>query len=222
MKQPIQQQIIDLLIVDDHQMVRDGLKVMLDAENKFYKFRIEEAESGEEAIQKAIHKNYDVIIVDYHLPGMNGAKTTEDILLYKHDVKVLALSNYDEVSYAESMLAAGAKGYILKNIEPLQLLTAIRTILSGKNFYSNEIALKLLEASQNDERSIIKSKNALTPREIEVLKLICQEKKNEQIANELCISKRTVDTHRQNLLLKLQVKNTVGLIKAAYKMELLK
>ena len=153
---------------------------------------------------------------------MNGAKTTEDILLYRHDVKVLALSNYDEVSYAESMLAAGAKGYILKNIEPLQLLTAIRTILSGKNFYSNEIALKLLEASQNDERSIIKNKNALTPREIEVLKLICQEKKNEQIANELCISKRTVDTHRQNLLLKLQVKNTVGLIKAAYKMELLK
>ena len=222
MKQSIQQQIIDLLIVDDHQMVRDGIKVMLDSENKFYRFRIEEAESGEEAVQKAIHKNYDVIIVDYHLPGISGAKTTEDILLYKHDVKVLALSNYDEVSYAESMLAAGAKGYILKNIEPLQLLTAIRTILSGKNFYSNEIALKLLEASQKDEISIVKNKNALTPREIEVLKLICQEKKNEQIANELCISKRTVDTHRQNLLLKLQVKNTVGLIKAAYKMELLK
>ena len=222
MKQPIQQQIIDLLIVDDHQMVRDGIKVMLDSENKFYKFRIEEAESGEEAIQKAIHKNYDVIIIDYHLPGINGAKTTEDILLYKHNVKVLALSNYDEVSYAESMIAAGAKGYILKNIEPLQLLTAIRTTLSGKNFYSNEIALKLLEASQNYERNIIKNKNSLTPREIEVLKLICQEKKNEQIANELCISKRTVDTHRQNLLLKLQVKNTVGLIKAAYKMELLK
>ena len=120
------------------------------------------------------------------------------------------------------MLAAGAKGYILKNIEPLQLLTAIRTILSGKNFYSNEIALKLLEASQKDEVNIVKNKNALTPREIEVLKLICQEKKNEQIAHELCISKRTVDTHRQNLLLKLQAKNTVGLIKAAYKMELLK
>mgnify|MGYP000915293805 FL=1 len=77
----MQLQAIDLLIVDDHQMVRDGIKVMLDSGNKFYKFRIDEAESGEEAIQKAIHKNYDVIIVDYHLPGMNGAKTTEDILL---------------------------------------------------------------------------------------------------------------------------------------------
>lgn len=218
----MQLQAIDLLIVDDHQMIRDGIKVMLTSENKFYKFRIEEAESGEEAIQKVIHKKYDIIIVDYHLPGMNGAKTTEDILRYNHDVKLLALSNYDEVSYAESILAAGARGYILKNIEPLQLLTAIRTILSGKNFYSNEIALKLLEASQKNEINIVKNKNALTPREIEVLKMICQEKRNEQIANELCISKRTVDTHRQNLLSKLQVKNTVGLIKAAYKMELLK
>jgi DNA-binding NarL/FixJ family response regulator len=222
MKPGEQQRIIDLLIVDDHQMIRDGIKVMLDAPNKYYRFKIEEAESGEEAVQKAIYKYFDVVIIDYHLPGINGAAATEDILRYKPGIKILALSNYDEVSYADSMITAGAKGYILKNIEPAQLLNAIRTILSGKTFYSNEVAIKILEASQNNGVTIAKSKHTLTPREIEVLKLIYQEKKNAQIANELCISKRTVDTHRQNLLLKLQAKNTVGLIKSAYKLQLIK
>lgn len=222
MGQPIKHQIIDLLIVDDHQMVRDGIKVMLGAPNKYYKFRIDEAESGEEAVKKTIHKNFDIVIVDYNLPGINGARTAENILLYKHDMKILTLSNYDEVSYAESMLAAGAKGYILKNIEPVQLLNAIRTILSGKNYYSNEIAIKLLEASQNGASDIAKNKKGLSARETEVLELICLEKTNEEIANELSVSKRTIDTHRQNLLLKLQAKNTVGLIKAAYKLKLIK
>lgn len=144
------------------------------------------------------------------------------MLLYKPHTKVLALSNFDELGYVESMIKAGARGYILKSIEPSQLISAIKTILAGKKYYSNEIALKLLEVSQNESLKISRDKHLLTPREIQVLKLICMEKTNEQIAEELFVSKRTIDTHRQNLLLKLRAKNTAGLIKAAFKLQLIK
>ena len=214
-------QLIHLLIVDDHQMVRDGIKVMLSAPNKYYQFRIDESETGEEAIKKIIYKDFDVVILDYHLPGMNGAIVTEDILRYKPGVKILALSNYDELVYVEKMINAGAKGYILKNIEPAQLLNAIRTILSDQIFYSNEIAVKLIDAAKMDPSKIIKEKHSLTKRETEILKLIAMELTNEKIAEKLSLSKRTIDTHRQNLLLKLDARNTAGLIRLAYKMNLI-
>jgi DNA-binding NarL/FixJ family response regulator len=120
------------------------------------------------------------------------------------------------------MIKAGVKGYILKNVEPSQLYKAIKTILAGKVYYSSEIAIKLLEASQKATLNIAKTKNSLTPRETEVLKLICMEKTNDEIADELFVSRRTIDTHRQNLLLKLRAKNTAGLIKAAFRLQLIK
>jgi DNA-binding NarL/FixJ family response regulator len=214
--------VIHLLIVDDHQMVRDGIKVMLSFPSKPMQFLIDEAEDGHEAVSKVLHNNYDVVLLDYNLSDKNGAAVAEDILLYKPETKILALSNYDEVAYVESMINAGAKGYILKNVEPSQLYAAIKTILSGKEYYSNEIAVKLLEVSQRDSFKIKKSKGLLTPREMEVLQLICMEKTNDEIARELFLSKRTIDTHRQRLLLKFNVKNTAGLMRAAFKLELIK
>ncbi len=139
---------------------------------------------------------------------------------YKPDTKFLALSNYDELAYIESMIAAGASGYILKNIEPLQLLNAIKTVLENKNFYSNEVAIKLIEGSRKPELKASLNNNKLTKREIEVLKLIAMEYTNEEIAKQLSVGKRTIDTHRQNLLQKLHAKNTVGLTKAAYALNL--
>lgn len=214
--------IIRLLIVDDHQMVRDGIKVMLGFQKKQLQFLIDEAEDGNEALNKILHKDYDVVLLDYNLSDKNGAVVAEEILLYKPHTKILALSNYDELAYVESMINSGVKGYILKNVEPSQLYTAIKTILSGKVYYSNEIAVKLLEVSQEDSLHIKKNKESLTPREMEVLKLIYMERNNSEIADELFVSKRTIDTHRQNLLLKLGAKNTAGLIKAAFKLKLIK
>lgn len=214
--------VVRLLIIDDHQMVRDGIKVMLSFSSKPMQFLIDEAEDGAEALRKIVYKNFDVVLLDYNLSGKSGAEVAKDILLYKPETKILALSNYDELGYIESMISAGAKGYILKNVEPSQLYNAIKTILSGKIYYSSEVAVKLLEASQKDSLQITKNKESLTPREMEVLRLIYMEKSNNEIADELFVSKRTVDTHRQNLLLKLGAKNTAGLIKAAYKLKLLK
>jgi len=213
--------VIRLLIIDDHQMVRDGIRVMLESRKNFLRFEIDEAENGESGVQKILKKNFDIVLLDFQLPGISGTETLKKIRLYKKDIKVLALSNYDELSYIKSMVNEGANGYILKNIEPAQLIHAIEAVLAGSSYYSNEVALKLIDSAKNTDKPIQAYKNRLTKRELEVLKMIALEMTNDEIAKGLFISKRTVDTHRQNLLNKLHVKNTAGLIKAAYAFNLL-
>ncbi len=214
-------QIIQVLLVDDHKMVRDGLRMMLGSLKKVLQFDIDEADSGEEALKKINRREYQLIIIDYRMPGISGAETITRILRYKSNIKILALSNYDELPYIQGMIDAGAHGYVLKNIEPAQLLLAIKTILSGKIYYSNEVATKIIEGPQKEIISNTERVQKLTKREIEVLKLIAMEMTNEEIAEALILGKRTVDAHRQNLLNKLNVKNTVGLIKFAYKAKLI-
>ena len=136
---------IKTLIVDDHKIVRNGLKIMLESKNKKYKFIVEEAEDAEEAIQKVREKNFNIVIMDYKLPGLNGAEATKKILLFNQNIKILALSNYDEYICITNMLEAGAHGFVLKNIGYEELISAITTILSGNTYYSNEVALKLIE-----------------------------------------------------------------------------
>jgi DNA-binding NarL/FixJ family response regulator len=212
-------QIVRLLIVDDHQMVRDGIRVMLESQNKTYCFVITEAENGEDAIKYILKYDFDIILIDYQLPKMSGMETVERMLLYKPTTKILALSNYDELTYINNMLKAGASGYILKNVEPVELIAAIKTILNDKVFYSNEVAIKLIESKKRTASSI--DKYSLTKRELEILKLITEEKTNDEISSLLFIAKRTVDSHRQNLLTKLGVKNTVGLTKIAIELKMI-
>jgi DNA-binding NarL/FixJ family response regulator len=215
---------INLLITDDHQMVRDGIRVMLESQEKHYHFNITEAYCGEDAIKTVLQKDFDIILMDYNMPGMNGAETVKNILFYRPDSKILALSNFDELSYIHNILAAGANGYVLKNMDPGQLILAITTILGNKAYYSNEVAVKLIEANKENrsEKKYIETDSyGITDREMEVLKMIAAEMTNDEIAGSLSIGKRTVDSHRQNLLNKLHAKNTVGLIKAAYSLKLI-
>lgn len=214
-------QTIQTLIVDDHKMIRDGLRVMLSSFKKLIHFDIEEAESGEQALIKINRKNFDILIIDYNMPGISGAETAIQILRYKPNTKILALSNYDELPYIQNMIDAGVKGYVLKNIEPSQMLSAIKTILEGKTYYSNEVALKLIDIAKEDTVKKKIEAQKLTKREIEILRMIAMEMTNEEIAAKLYVGKRTVDTHRQNLLNKLHAKNTVGLVKAAYQLKLI-
>ena len=214
-------EVIHLLIVDDHQMVRDGIRVMLESQHQKYSFIIGEAENGEDAVKKILHQQYDIVLIDYQLPKMTGAETVEKILLYQPGTKILALSNYDEVTYVINMLNAGAKGYILKNIEPAELLTAIKTVLTNKPYYSNEVAVKLIENEKTKTKTVPPDKFGLTERELLILKMIALEMSNDEIANSLSVAKRTIDSHRQHLLLKLNAKNTVGLVKAAYLLKLI-
>jgi DNA-binding NarL/FixJ family response regulator len=213
--------VINALIVDDHQMVRDGIKTMLETNRSLFKFNITEAENGQQAILKTNNYDFDIIIMDYQLPGMFGYEIINQIKLKKPYTKFLALSNYDEVSYVQKMLSAGATGFILKNIEPTQLINAISNVLKNKPYFSSEITSKLINAEPIEESKDIIKKYKLTKRELEVLIFIAQGFINEEISEKLFVSKRTIETHRQNLSKKLKVKNTAGLIKAAYKLKLI-
>jgi DNA-binding NarL/FixJ family response regulator len=214
-------QLVNVLIIDDHKMVRDGLKIMLTSLNKLMSFKIMEAENAEAALIKINRNHFDLVIIDYQLPGLSGAELVCRILRYLPSMKILALSNYDELPYIQHMIEAGARGYILKNIEPAEMLNAVKTVLAGKLYYSNEVAVKLIDAAGDKERKLQKAKTLLTRRELEVLRWIAMELTNEEIAKKLFVAKRTVDSHRQNLIHKLRVKNTVGLVKAAYQFKLL-
>jgi DNA-binding NarL/FixJ family response regulator len=210
---------IKILVVDDHKMIRDGIRTMLETHKKEFNFTIDEAGSGEEAINKIIILDYDIVLMDYQLPKLNGAETLQQMLIYKSTTKTLAISNYDEQAYIKNFLQAGAKGYVLKDISPTELILAINTILSGKHYFTNEIAYKLTNANS----SITSKKQnhfGLTKRELQILELIVNEMTNDEIAEKLFLAKRTVDTHRQNLLNKMNVKNTVGLVKCAYEFNL--
>ena len=217
----MKQKIIQILIVDDHKILRQGLKKMISSLKPQLTAQICEAESGAQAILKLGQKDFDLIIMDYKMPDTSGLETIRRILRFKARQKIIILSNYDELAFIESVRDAGAKGYLIKNIESEELLKAINTVLSCKNYYSNDVALKLLDSSENKDSKTLHLKNKISKRELQILKMIAMELTNEEISEQLFISKRTIDTHRQNLLHKLNVKNTVGLIKAAYRMNLL-
>lgn len=215
---------VKILIVDDHQMVRDGIRLMLESQEKPYNFLVEEAEDGEIGIEMARQSNYDFIIMDYQMPKVNGVDATKAIVRSKPGSKILAVSNYDEYMQITNMLDAGVKGFVLKNISPEELVKAIDTILNGQNYYSNDVAVKLI-GYQNDifpksPLGKIRQYN-LSKREVEILKLIAKGMPSDAIAGTLYISRRTVDSHRQSLLNKLNISNSIGLIKFAIDSQIL-
>jgi DNA-binding NarL/FixJ family response regulator len=174
----------------------------------------------------------DVVIMDFQLPDKKGHEITATLLALNAKLKVLGLSNYDEYAYALDMLKAGARGYVLKNIGTKDLLAAISEIMDGKVYYSNEIANKLINHKlkqlllEEDGNNAYKTKVQesgvpLSVREMQIVRLIAGEYTNDEIAIKLALSKRTVDNHRQNMLNKLQLRNTAGLVRYAYQHGLL-
>ena len=214
---------IKILIADDHKMFRDGLKEILSKEKNMV--ITDEASNGSEAVKKMSSGQPDVVLMDIDMPGLNGIETTRQILQDHPQIKVLVLSMHSDSMYIISMLEAGAKGYILKTAGKEEMINAINAIAAGDSYFSSQVSSMILEQLQGKRKGKNKHQHqgpiALTPREYEVLKLIAQEFSNPEIATKLFISIRTVDTHRRNLLEKLGVKNTAGLVKYAMKMGLL-
>lgn len=217
---------LKILIADDHKLVREGIKISLSQSKSLYKFeRFDEASNGEEAVLKAAVYNYDLIFMDINMPVMNGIEATKKIKANKDcNSMIIALSMHSEEFQIKSMAQAGASGYILKNTGLDELNRAIKTVLSGNKFYSNEVALKLLGEFNNSEagedRPVSLSKpyvkiSELSNREIQILRLIANEFTNVEIAKKLKLSRRTIDSHRYNIVNKIHAKNTAGLIKYA-------
>lgn len=214
---------IRILIVDDHPMIRHGIKSLLNDEENIS--LIDEASDGKEAIEILSKTPYDLIIMDIKMPEMNGIEATEHIHKNFPDTKILAISMYDEQRYIVKMLQAGALGYILKNTGKQELLNAIDTVMRGESYFSQEVSSIMMSQFMSRKGSgfadVAKPEVPLTKRETEIIRLISEELTNSEIADKLGISPRTVDTHRRNLLQKLDVKNTAGLVKYALQHHLL-
>lgn len=209
------QDTIKVFLVDDHHIVRSALKGELDKRTNISV--IGEASNGREAIEMLQNIIPDVILMDISMPEMNGLKATGIIKKKMPDVKILCLSMHDNKNYVSEIIRLGASGYVLKDSSPEELIEAIETVNDGKTYYSRRIKTEVLQ--QNTSR-IIKSRKSyiqpeLTKREGSILKKLVNGNSNKDIAVTLSISVRTVETHRDHIYKKLNVKSLAGLTKYA-------
>lgn len=208
---------IKIILADDHQLILDGMRTMLQGIPEF--LIVAEVRNGQEALEAARKMEFDLILMDIEMPGCNGIEATRILLEEQPEAKVLALTMFNEKGIIVKVMEAGAKGYVLKNAHFQELVEAIKKVASGQNFISSDVIATLMERdSVRVESSQTESEtDSLTKRELEILKLIAKGFSNKEIGEKLFISHRTVDTHRTNLLDKLQVKNIAGLIRFAMK-----
>ena len=206
---------INIVIVDDEQLFRSGIRFLLDREQEFNV--IFEAENGKELVEflSKTEEFPDVILMDLKMPEMNGVEATKIIHKTHPDIKIIALTSYDGKSFITNMIDVGASSYLLKNTSPKMVVHTVNEVYD-KGFYYDEKVLKIIHEniiSSSGKR--IKSdldKKLLSKREIDVLELICAQLTTAEIAEKLFISPRTVEGHRNNLLLKTQSKNVAGLV----------
>ena len=204
---------ICIYLVDDHNLFREGLRLLLSRVPSIGK--IHEASNGQEFIDNLETVNPDIVLIDIEMPVLNGIKATEKALEIKPALKIIALSMYADESYYTRMIEAGAKGFLLKNSSFEQVQQAITDVNEGKSFFSSEIMEGLIK--NINRKKIVKQGTDLTDREVEILYHICKGLSNQEIAGQLFLSKRTVDKHRENLLLKTGSKNTASLVIYAIK-----
>ncbi|MGI4742647.1 MAG: response regulator [Janthinobacterium lividum] len=212
---------IRVFIVDDHVLIRDGLRTLLAADPKFE--IVGEASNGLALLDQLPTVAADVVLLDLNMPVLDGLATTHRLREEHPHVRILLLSMMTHEHTIGEALAAGAHGYVLKNADKHEIITALQVVISGKRFLCSEIGLSLLEKLLGLESSpSTKSSGALlTHREREILQLVASGLTNQQIADKLFTSRRTVETHRQNLLEKTGVNNTPALVKYAMEQGLL-
>ncbi|MBM6442199.1 MULTISPECIES: response regulator [Pseudomonas] len=196
---------IRVALVDDHSLVRDGIKALLGVMAPLEV--VGEAETGAEAIEMVGRCQPDLLLVDISLRDMNGLELTRVLRSQYPALKVLVLSMYDNYEYVSESVRSGASGYVLKNAPSREIIAAIEAITSGGTFYSAEIAQRLIADKNTD--------NELTPRESQVLYKMAQGLNNKEMARELDISVRTVETHRLSIRRKLNIDKPAALVKYA-------
>jgi DNA-binding NarL/FixJ family response regulator len=206
-----------IIIVDDHQLFRNGLKMLLEASPDFE--IAGEASNGEEFLRLLKTCSADVALMDINMPELDGIEATKRGLKLCPAISVIALSMYGEEEYYYKMVDAGAKGFLLKDSDISEVREAILTVRKGGSYFSQELLYHVIQKFKHRE-SEAKSAN-LSRREKEILLKICEGLSNQEIAETLFISKRTVDKHRANLLGKTNSKNTASLILFAIKNKLI-
>ena len=200
---------LKILLVDDHVMLLEGINNLLEQQSGIK--IVSKASGAEQAIQQLKSNNVDLVITDLHMPGMDGVALFSHVRQNYPDIKTIVLSMHDEVHIVKELLRSGVNGYVLKKDTHSELLKAIEEVKNNRVYVSSEVNKVLVEDLQNEGE-----KPLLTARELEIVRLIVKEFSNKQIADQLFISERTVETHRKNILRKTRVGSVVGLIKYAY------
>lgn len=207
---------ITILVADDHKVFRDGIISILEDIDDISV--IGEASDGRAVLELLQKISPEIILMDISMGQASGINTTQLVRKEFPQVKVLVLSMHSESGYIVKMLEAGASGYLLKDAGKEEMIRAIRTVYEGNTYYSKRVSSAIVEHLRFPNRPATKKTDVpLTKREIEVLQLIAEEYSNPEIAEKLFVSIRTVDAHRRNLIEKLSVKNTAGLVKYAMK-----
>jgi DNA-binding NarL/FixJ family response regulator len=204
--------LIRILIADDHGIVRSGLRMLIDRQADMSV--VAEAKDGIDALEMAQAEHPDVAVLDVSMPRMTGLQAAREIRSHSPATRVLMLSMHDDERYFFEGLEAGASGYVLKRAADTDLIDAVRTVAAGRTFLSDEAQASLMREWQ-EGRS--KPESPLTPRELEVVKLIAEAFTNKQIAETLKLSEKTVESHRSNLLTKLGMRDRVELVRYAIK-----
>jgi DNA-binding NarL/FixJ family response regulator len=199
---------VKLLLVDDHPLVRDGVRVRLEAVPHFEV--VGEAGDAEAALQAARTLSPDLALMDIGMRGMNGIALTERFAEEFPEIAVLVLSMHDNLEYVRQVMRAGARGYVLKDAPASELVEAIDAVLAGRPFYSAQLAMRMAE-----QAVMPTPVEALTPRERDILDGIAKGYANKRIADELGLSVRTVESHRLNLKRKLGIEGQAELVKFA-------
>lgn len=201
---------IKIFLVDDHKIFVEGVANLLSDQPDLNIMGW--TYDGKSAIEFLRENSIDIVLTDIQMPGMTGIELTQKIKEEFPHIRIIALSMFDKKEIVQELISSGAEGYLLKDIEKSELLTAIKKVASGEYYYSSSIAGILMKS--------ITEKDLLTKREKEIIKLIAEENTNSMIAEKLFISEHTVESHRKNIFRKTNAKSIVGLIKYAYENKL--
>lgn len=213
---------VRILIADDHNLIIDGIKSMLQNIKEFE--IIDVAFNGKEAVGKALDLKPDVIIMDISMPILNGIEASKEILKTLKEVKIIALSQHEDDEYVLKILEAGGYGYLTKNSKKTEFVEAINSVVNGKKYFNKRI-YDLMVSRMLNHKEMVKEREEkvhITLREKEIIQLIANELSNQDIAKQLNISLRTVETHRRNVMQKLNVKSAISLIKSAAQLQIIK
>jgi DNA-binding NarL/FixJ family response regulator len=209
---PLKNTPITVILADDHEIFRDGFRVML---TKIPSIELlAEASNGKELIKLATELQPDVIITDIKMPELDGVEATKILTKEFPQTGIIAFSMFDEENLIVDMLEAGAKGYLIKNAQKEEIIEAVKTVFDGDTYYCRNTSMKLMQMMAQSKFNPYKKTEdpAFKENELKVIRLICQEKSNKEIAEELNLSKRTIEGYRENILEKIGAKNTAGIV----------
>ena len=207
---------LKILIADDHEMIRNGLTLMLETQKEI-DLHISQASNGKEVLQQLNRYTFDLVILDINMPLLDGISTLKKIKDRSISTPVLMLSMHKEEKLIKQAIKAGALGYILKNSSLEEIIKAIKTTIKRDRYFSDEVSLVITNDFDNNKTQILHNEFNLTLREIQILTMLVKEMTSQEIGDYLFISKRTVDGHRNKIMEKIGVKSAIGIVKFAIK-----